>query len=127
MAHTLEMGDVHKKGKIHAGAVVIPATLVLGGNLCSNGKSIILAVVLGYEVAIRIAMAVGAKAHRMKGWHATGTCGTFGASAACSKLLMLKEESNYGRYDLSEVRRALVVSEGYGMGSSGQEDIQDPS
>lgn len=92
MAHTLEMDDVHKKGKIHAGAVVIPATLVLGGNLCSNGKSIILVIVLGYEVAIRIAMAVGAKAHRMKGWHATGTCGTFGASPACSKLLMLNSK-----------------------------------
>jgi 2-methylcitrate dehydratase PrpD len=89
MAHTLELDDVHKKGKVHAGAVVIPATLVLGQKLGSDGKSIILGVVLGYDVAIRIAIAVGAKPHRMKGWHATGTCGTFGAAAACSKLLGL--------------------------------------
>ncbi len=30
MAHVQEMDDVHKKGKVHAGAVVVPATLVLG-------------------------------------------------------------------------------------------------
>lgn len=93
IAHALEMDDVHRKGKIHAGAVVIPATMVLGEHLCSDGKSILLAIVLGYEVAIRVAVGVGAKPHRLKGWHATGTCGTFGAAAACSKLLGLNSES----------------------------------
>ncbi len=39
-----------------------------------------------------MAVGLGAKAHRMKGWHATGTCGTFGAAAACSKLLGLNSE-----------------------------------
>jgi len=92
MAHALEMDDVHRKGKVHAGAVVIPASLAIGENLCSDGRSLILATFLGYEVAIRIAIGVGAKSHRMKGWHATGTCGTFGAAAACSKLLGLNAE-----------------------------------
>lgn len=92
MAHAFEMDDVHRQGKVHAGAVVIPATFVLGESLSSDGRSIILATVLGYEVAIRVAIGVGAKAHRMKGWHATGTCGTLGAAAACSKLLGLNME-----------------------------------
>ena len=92
MAHVQEMDDVHKKGKVHAGAVVVPATLVLGEALSANGRSVILAVVLGYEIATRVAVGLGAKAHRMKGWHATGTCGTFGAAAACSKLLGLNSE-----------------------------------
>jgi len=60
-----------EKGKVHAGAVVIPASLAIGENLCSDGRSLILATFLGYEVAIRIAIGVGAKSHRMKGWHAT--------------------------------------------------------
>lgn len=92
MAHALEMDDVHRKGKVHSGAVVVPATLAMGENLYSDGRSIILATFLGYEVAIRVAIGVGAKSHRMKGWHATGTCGTFGAAAACSKLLGLNAE-----------------------------------
>jgi len=54
----LEMDDVHKKGKVHAGTVVVPAALVLGGHLSSDGRSIILATVLGYEIDIRVALAL---------------------------------------------------------------------
>ncbi len=91
-AHCLEMDDVHRKAKVHAGTTVIPAVLVLGEKLCSNGKAVLLGTAVGYEAAIRIGIGLGAKAHRMKGWHATGTCGTLGAAAGCAKLLGLNAE-----------------------------------
>jgi 2-methylcitrate dehydratase PrpD len=92
MAHCLEMDDVHRKAKVHPGTAVIPAVLGLGEKLGSGGRAILLGTVLGYEATIRIGVALGAKGHRMKGWHATGTCGTFGAAAGCAKLLGLNSE-----------------------------------
>ena len=92
MAHCLEMDDVHRKAKVHAGTAVIPALLVLGERLHSGGKDVLLGTAAGYEAAIRVGVGLGAKAHRMKGWHATGTCGTLGAAAGCAKLLGLNPE-----------------------------------
>src|SRR5438477_12251814 len=44
--------------------------------------------VAGYEAECRIGRAVGVD-HYQRGFHATGTVGTFGAAAACSRLLGL--------------------------------------
>lgn len=89
MSHATEMDDVHKIAKTHAGAVIIPAAVSLGEALKSSGKNLILAVALGYEVSLRIGMGIGATSHRLKGWHATGTCGIFGSAVAAAILLGL--------------------------------------
>lgn len=89
MSHATEMDDVHKIAKTHAGAVLIPAAISLGETLKSSGKDLIRAVALGYEVSLRIGMGIGATSHRLKGWHATGTCGIFGAAVAAAVLLGL--------------------------------------
>ncbi len=91
-AHALEMDDVHREAKAHAGAVVVPAALTLGEDRNISGRELILAVVAGYETMLRIGAGIGAASHRLKGWHATGTCGTFGAAAAAGKILGLDNE-----------------------------------
>ncbi len=92
MSHTLELDDVHTNSKTHIGTVVIPAAWSLAQYLDKSGSELIEAVICGYEVMARIGMALGVSAHRNKGWHATSTCGTFGAAAACAKLLGLSED-----------------------------------
>lgn len=87
--HTLELDDVHTGSKAHIGTVVIPAAWAMAENLQTNGKDFLLAVICGYETASRIGMAFGVTSHRLRGWHATSTAGTFGAAAACAKLLGL--------------------------------------
>lgn len=89
MGHTLEMDDVHTGSKTHIGAVVIPAAWGLADYLGSSGKDLLQAVICGYEAMSRIGMALGVSSHRNRGWHVTGTAGTFGAAAACAKLLHL--------------------------------------
>ena len=89
MAHTLELDDVHTNSKTHIGTVVIPAAWTMAQYLDKSGKDLIEAVICAYEVTARIGMALGVSAHRNKGWHATSTAGTFGAAAACAKLLNL--------------------------------------
>jgi 2-methylcitrate dehydratase PrpD len=86
MGHAVEMDDVLKKAKVHPGTVVIPALLGQGELIHSSGKEIILATAVGYEAMNRIGMAINATAHRLQGWHSTGTCGTFGFYRSISKV-----------------------------------------
>jgi 2-methylcitrate dehydratase PrpD len=89
-AHALELDDAG--GCDHSGAVVVPALLATLP-LCAtppNGEELLLAMILGYDVGRRVLEACGGySAHNEAGWHSTGTCGVFGAAAACSRLLGL--------------------------------------
>lgn len=92
MGHTLELDDVHTGSKTHIGTVVVPAAWGMAEYLGKDQGDLLLAVICGYETMSRIGMALGVSAHRNKGWHVTATAGTFGAAAACGKLLGLGEE-----------------------------------
>jgi 2-methylcitrate dehydratase PrpD len=85
-AHCIEMDDTHQEGSIHLGAPIISALIAASEMQPAGGGEFLAAVVLGYEVAARLAMAVGPEAHYRRGFHPTGTCGTFGAAAAVARL-----------------------------------------
>jgi 2-methylcitrate dehydratase PrpD len=85
MAHALELDDGNRYAMGHPGVAVIPAVLALGETEKKPGKAIIAAIVAGYEAFGRIA-AAGNPSHYHRGFHTTGTCGTFGAAAACGNL-----------------------------------------
>lgn len=93
MCHVLESDDVHTKSKAHIGAVVIPVAWALAETLGRSGKELLAAVVAGYEVEARIAMAFNVKDHRKLGWHVTATAGVFGAAAACGNLMGLDADT----------------------------------
>lgn len=92
-AHALELDDAG--GCDHSGAVVVPALLAVIP-LCStppDGEALLTAMVLGYDVARRVLEACGGYSpHNGAGWHSTGTCGVFGAAAACARLLELNAD-----------------------------------
>ncbi len=92
MGHILELDDVHTKSKTHIGTVVIPAAWCLAEHMGKTGREFLEALICGYEVMARIGMGFGVSSHRNKGWHVTGTAGTFGAAAACAKLLDFKQD-----------------------------------
>ncbi len=83
-SHSTELDDVHMGGIIHPGTVVNPAALSVAEKLKVSGKELVEAIVAGYEVCIRVAVAVGREHY--KTWHTTGTCGSFGAAASASKI-----------------------------------------
>ena len=89
-SHIVEMDDLHRESIIHPAAAILPAVLAAGEREGVSGKELIVAISVGYEVGIRVALAVGPSHYRF--WHTTGTCGTFGAAAASAKLLGLNEE-----------------------------------
>ncbi|MCG5102169.1 MmgE/PrpD family protein [Oceanobacillus alkalisoli] len=90
-SHVSELDDVHKGSILHAATVVIPAALAIGEWKRLSGKQLITAVVVGYEVAFRIGEVVSPSHYYY--WHNTATCGTFGATAAATKLLDLDEDA----------------------------------
>jgi 2-methylcitrate dehydratase PrpD len=93
MAHSTEFDDSHKQSKTHPGSVIIPAVLgaaALHGR--TSGRELIAAIVAGYETTLRIGKALGAGEHRLHGWHATATCGIFGAAAGAARILGLNAE-----------------------------------
>jgi len=91
-AHAIEMDDVNNEASLHPGVVVFPSSLATGEMVGADGKRFIEAVVSGYEVTIRLGRALGPENSYKRGFHPTGTCGTFGSSIAASKLMGLKEE-----------------------------------
>ena len=68
-------------------APIIPATFALGEALGASGRQLIEAYVAGYEVTAKLVHSLRDSAH--EGWHAPSTLGSFGAAAACGKLLGL--------------------------------------
>jgi 2-methylcitrate dehydratase PrpD len=84
--HAFDFDD-HHNAKIHATAAVLPAALALGEHLHIDGPTLLRALAAGYETMIRVSLAANPGAARMRGWHLTGTCGTFGAAAAASVIL----------------------------------------
>jgi len=85
-AHALELDDFGGCG--HSGAVVIPAVCALAQQQRSSGRDTILAIAAGYDVAGRVLEGSGGyRPHNERGWHSTGTCGSFGAAAGAARLL----------------------------------------
>lgn len=89
-SHMVEMDDLHRPSIFHPAAPIIPAALAVAEREKRSGRDLIVAIVAGYEVGIRVATMVGASHYQF--WHTTATCGTFGAAAAASKLLMLDSQ-----------------------------------
>ncbi len=91
MIHSFDFDDYHN-AKVHPGAPVIPAAVTVGEAIGAPGRDVLTAMVAGYETMIRVSLATGPNASRLKGWHLTGTTGTFGAAAAAGNLLGLNED-----------------------------------
>lgn len=86
MAHSLDYDNHHAQGVIHAGSSVVNCALAAGEENGSTGKDLITAVVIGYEIACRLAMALGPHSSHEMGFHPTGTCATFAGSAIVGRL-----------------------------------------
>jgi 2-methylcitrate dehydratase PrpD len=89
-AHSMDLDDGHRGAMLHPGACVIPAALSLCESENRTGKELIESIVVGYQVAIALGMMVN-PGHRSRGFHSTGTCGTFGAAASAIKAMNLSE------------------------------------
>jgi len=86
LSEILEFQDGFYPGFNHPSSVVLPAVFALSEFYKINGKDLITAVIVGYEVANRISEAV-CPSHDVKGFTPTGTTGAFAAAVATGKVL----------------------------------------
>ena len=91
-AHALDYDDVNMAMPGHPSVAILPGLLALAELRRSSGREVITAFVAGYETACRIGMALK-PGHYDLGFHSTGTIGSFGAAAACARLLDLDADA----------------------------------
>jgi 2-methylcitrate dehydratase PrpD len=89
LAHSLDFDDTHAAAIVHPGAPIIPSVLAAAETADASGAEVIAAIAVGYEVALRLALALPAGAHYDRGFHPTATCGSFGAAAAAARVFRL--------------------------------------
>lgn len=88
-ASALDIDDGHRGAAGHAGAGVIPAALAVGQALGSSDEQIINAIVLGYDVALRVA---SSRPTSTIDTYSSGRWVGYGAAAAAGRLLGLTAE-----------------------------------
>jgi 2-methylcitrate dehydratase PrpD len=92
ISHAMEIDDIHLgTAGLHPGVVIIPSVLSLAEEVKSSGEEVLKAIIIGYEVAGRIGKSIS-PSHRYRGFHATGTIGVFGSTAACAFLKKLSKD-----------------------------------
>lgn len=89
LGHSLDFDDTHAAGSLHPGCPVIAAAFAAGEMAGAAGADILAAIVAGYEVTCRLALALPAGDHYQRGFHPTATCGAFGAAAAAARVFGL--------------------------------------
>lgn len=85
-----DLTDGSRFAGLHPAAIVIPAALAVfeksAGQAPKSGKDLLLAIVLGYEIMIRVGKAMNPSAVK-RGFHLTPVVGPMGAAAAACKIL----------------------------------------
>jgi len=117
-AHSLDLDDGHRFAHIHPGSCVIPAAMSICEAYNKNGKEFISSIVAGYEVAVSLGILVNPE-HRNKGFHSTGTCGTFGAAAAACKALNLSYKDTMNAFGLAGTQASGLLESDH-SGSMGK-------
>ena len=87
LGNILEMDDVHRASLLHAGDVIIPATLAMAQQQNATLVQLLDGIVRGYELALRLGVVAAAGGY--SNWYNSGTCGIFGAALGSGSILGL--------------------------------------
>ncbi len=117
-AHVLELDDGHRKAQLHLGSVIFSTALAISEAYDLSGREFIEGVMVSYEVGILLGQIVNPD-HRNRGFHTTGTVGTFVAGVVASKLLKLDEKQILNALGLCGTQAAGLLESDHG-GSMGK-------
>lgn len=107
-AHAIDMDDGHRFSASHPGSVVIPAAIAAAEMREANTKDLITAIVIGYEVMIRIGKAI-TPSSLARGFHITGITGSFGAAAATAKIMGLNFEQTVASLGMAGLQSSGLI------------------
>ncbi len=95
LGHGIELDEVHLPSRQHVGAAVGGAVLALGQHLNSSMAQLRNALLVGYEVAGHLGIAVDNNRLLDRNFHLTGIVSGFGSAAASARLLGLNAAQVY--------------------------------
>ncbi|MCP1200565.1 MmgE/PrpD family protein [Notoacmeibacter sp. MSK16QG-6] len=110
-SHTVEFDDIFRDGGYHPGSPTISAALAVAQAEDAGAERFHRAIIGGYEVGCRIALALQPSHYR--NWHITATVGTIGAAVSTA---MLK------RCDAEAIGHAIAIATSFAGGH--QENLQ---
>lgn len=93
-AHALDFDDGTNSGIIHLGSPIFSLLIPLSQRYDIGIDDMLKAAITGYEASYTLAVSIQPK-HKALGFHATGTCGTIGATLAAAYMLGFSEEERY--------------------------------
>ena len=82
----VSMCDVYRPTATHLQPVIVSPALAIAERDGASGRDLLVALVAGFETAVRISAGIDYAAFRKAGWHGPGTIGPFGAAAAVGRL-----------------------------------------
>jgi len=82
----VSMCDVYRPTATHLQPVIVSPALAIAERDDASGRDLLVALVAGFETAVRIAAGVDYGSFRKAGWHGPGTIGPFGSAAAVGRL-----------------------------------------
>lgn len=86
LIHGADFDDTHVGGIVHPSAVVVATAVTVGEAIGSNGHDIYEAILCGWEVIVRLALAAKGRFHDI-GYHATGILAPFASACITAKLM----------------------------------------
>lgn len=101
-AHALDFDDGVNTGIIHLGSPVFTVLLAVGQRVNASLDAILRAAIIGYEASFTMAVSIQ-PGHKLLGYHATGTCGTLGATLAGCYLLGFNEEERFNALAIAAI------------------------
>lgn len=93
-AHALDFDDGTNSGIIHLGSPIFSLLLPLSQRYGIGINDMLRAAIIGYEASYTMAVSIQ-PGHKAMGYHATGTCGTLGATLAATYMLGFTEEERF--------------------------------
>ena len=110
-SHVAEFDDIFRDGGYHPGSPTIAAALAVAQDIGASRDALTRAIVAGYEVGCRIALAVQPSHYRH--YHTTATVGTMGAAVAVAMLRGC---------DAAGIGHAIAIASSFAAGH--QENLQ---
>jgi 2-methylcitrate dehydratase PrpD len=127
LANVLDADDGHRRSRLHAGGIIIPAALAAGQIYNRSGRHLLTAIIVGYELGLRAGMASTAEEAYMGSAYGA----TFGAAAAAGWLFGLSPRQTLDAMGIAEMhapncmlmgwiksRRIPMVKEGMGWSAA---------
>jgi 2-methylcitrate dehydratase PrpD len=107
-AHSLELDDVVNAASLHPAVTIMSTALSAACLSGCSGRELLEGIIAGYELTIKLGVALDPVAHYKRGFHPTGTCGTLGSALAAAKILKL---------DADGIARAVGIAGSQAAGS----------